>query len=100
RLHGEGSQQKIDTAMYPHMKNWLEIEYQKHMPRPLFITKGQGGGQKYRLWWLVFDVLNNKNKPVYFYTQMQSTSNYLKKHGHQSLQDWIDDTSPRLQFKP
>ena len=98
-IYGKGSQNRIDPDMYEHMHDWLEKKLGKKMPRPLFVTRGEGGGQKYRLWWFVFDILGNANKPSYFYTDMASTSKYLTKHGHLSLQQWIDDKSAHLMFK-
>ena len=97
-LYGKGSQKRIEPEQYTHMKRWMEDKLQKKMPRPFFITRGEGGGQKYRLWWLVFDVLGNANKPSYFYTDMNSTEKYLIKHGHLPLQNWIDDKSEHLPY--
>ena len=98
-LYGSGTQNKIDIDQYESLRKWLEDKLQKRMSRPLFITKGSGGGQKYRLWWLVFDVLGNKNTPCYFYTEMESTAKYLIKHGHLPLQHWVDDKSPQLKYE-
>ncbi len=98
-IYGKGSQQKINQDQYLHLKKWLENEIGKKMPRPFYITIGDGGGQKFRLWWLVFDILGNKNTPCYFYTSMDGiATTYLIKHGHKTLQNWIDDKSEHLKY--
>jgi hypothetical protein len=97
-LYGKGMQKRIDADQYNHMKEWMERTMRKRMNRPFFITRGSGGGQKYRLWWLIFDILGNANTPSYFYTDMSSTSKYLKEHGHKDLQSWINDDSEHLKY--
>ena len=93
---------RITPNDIPDLQMWLQRTYRKRMPRPLFVTRGSGGGQLYRMWWMIFDVLGNRNQPCYFYVvpNMQRCATYLKKHGHLSLQHWIDDTSPQLQGTP
>lgn len=86
----------------PSLKIWLQRTFRKRMPRPLFITRGSGGGQKYRMWWMVFGVDGNKNRPCYFYTvpTMHRCADYMIQHGHLPLQHWIDDPSAQLKGTP
>jgi hypothetical protein len=90
---------RLDTEHYPALRTWVENKVNKIMDRPLFVTRGSGGGQKYRIWWLVFNVLGNRNKRCYYYTETTAAEPHLRKYGHLSLQDWLDDPSHPQKYK-
>jgi hypothetical protein len=71
-------------------RHWLELKLNRTMPRPLFVAQGKGGGQTYKTLWEVFDVLNNHNRPCYFYNENPKAIKLLIEQGHIPLQQWID----------
>lgn len=82
---------KTQVDSTAHCKLWLESEFGKKMLRPLFISRGKGGGQRYKILWEVMDIKGNANLPCVYFTEMAVSHKYLKAAGdHMTLQEWID----------
>ena len=87
---------KVDDPV--HLKRWLEDKLRKRMPRDLVVARGNGGGQKYKVFWDTFDDEGNANAPVYYYTGTKSAIRKMEANHHLPLQAWIDDDSEYLKY--
>jgi len=67
-------------------KKWLEKRISKNIDRPIFIARGIGGGQTYKILYEVFDIRENGNKPCYFYSINKRAVRELTMNGHKPLQ--------------
>lgn len=80
-------------------KPWAERRLKKRMLKPLFISVGKGGGQKYKILYEVFDSTGNNNKQCYFYSEVPFAIKKLSSENHYSLQEWINDPNKDLIIK-
>ena len=80
----------IEPSQTEHLKAWLEQQTGKKINYPLYVTNGSGGGQKYRLLYLLQAVEHNAGKQAVFYSEMSSLNDELKeKYGHIPLEEII-----------
>ena len=83
---------EVQTQLVP----YLEAKAGKGMNRKLMHSKGTGGGQKYRLFWLTFDNLGNRNTPCYYFIAGGTSVPKMQAHGHKTLQQWLDTPACEL----
>jgi hypothetical protein len=84
----EVGKEKLDEKDISDLVDFLEKNYERKMNRPLFVTRGKGGGQKWRMKYMIEH--DNENTPCYFYFEDEKTTNEFIELGHLPLQAWIE----------
>ena len=86
----DGKSASIDPSQTEHLKVWIENKAGIRISKPLFVTSGQGGGQKYRLLYLLQAAEGNAGRQAVFYSEMSSLNDELKnKFGHIPLEELL-----------
>lgn len=75
---------------------WITKVTGRPMDRRLFVARGPGGGQGYKILYGVFDTNGNNNRLCYFYSENRRAINELESNGHISLDNWLQRGRKRL----
>ena len=90
RYGSNGKTRSIAPEQWDHLAKWIENQTGVPIEKPLIVTNGSGGGQKYRLYYYLYDIKGNAGRPAIFYTDMKSVEKQLEAEGFMPLQKYLD----------